>query len=68
MRYIKPAKLKVMMAAFLGTGIFGIGLGLYANYFNLTLLGVINLCLGGVVGWLFFTQAPKLRDKRKKQK
>ena len=67
MRYIKPEKLKVMMAAFFGTGILGIVLGLSSNYFYLTFLGVINLCLGGFVGWLFLTQEPKLRGKRKKK-
>jgi hypothetical protein len=31
----------------------------------LTTLGVINLCLGGFIGWIFLTQQPKSRDKRK---
>lgn len=74
MRYIKPKKLKVMLAAFMGTGVFGIVLGtgafgalsaFYASNFYLTFLGTINLCLGGVVGWLYLTQAPKRRDPRK---
>lgn len=67
MRHIKPFKLKVMTAAFLGTGGVGILMGLNFNAFYVTFLGVINLCLGGFTGWLFFTQAPKLRDKRKKK-
>jgi len=66
MRYVKPKKLKVLMIMFFGTGIWGIAMGLMTNFFYLTTLGVINICLGGFVGWLFFTQQPKLRDKRKK--
>jgi hypothetical protein len=66
MRYVKPKKLKILMILFFGTGIWGIALGLTQNFFYLTTLGVINICLGGFVGWLFFTQQPKLRDKRKK--
>ena len=66
MRYVKPFKLKVLMIMFFGTGIWGIAMGLWVENVYLTTLGVINLCLGGFVGWLFFTQVPKLRDKRKK--
>ncbi len=54
------------MILFFGTGIWGILLGLWGNNFYLTILGVINICLGGFAGWLFFTQKPKLKDKRKK--
>lgn len=65
MRYIKPQKLKVMLAAFLGTGIFGIYLGLAENYFYLVTLGVINLCLGGLVGWILLTQKPRTKRRKK---
>ncbi len=69
MKYVKPHKLKMMMLMFFGTGIFGIviGLGISGNdpIFMMTLMGVINLCMGGLVGWLFLTQEPSLRDKRK---
>jgi len=68
MRYIKPQKLKVLLILFFGTGIMGIVVGLSIpsqTSFYITFLGVINLCLGGFIGWLFFTQEPKLRDKRK---
>ena len=68
MKYIKPHKLKVIMFMFFGTGSTGIILGLSQHSqvsFYITLLGVINICLGGFVGWVFFTQAPKLPDKRK---
>ena len=69
MKYVKPQKLKVMMLMFFGTGIMGIVMGLTIPSqmsFYLTSLGVINLCLGGLVGWIFLTQQPGLRDKRKK--
>ena len=65
MKYISPNKLKIIMMLFFGTGIWGIVMGLSQNIFHLTTLGVINLCLGGFVGWVFFTQKPKLSDKRK---
>ena len=69
MKYVKPQKLKVLMILFFGTGIMGITMGLSVPSqmsFFITFLGVINLCLGGFVGWIFFTQAPRSRDKRKK--
>jgi hypothetical protein len=65
MKYISPKKLKLIMLMFFGTGIWGIGMGLSFNFFYLTTLGVINICLGGFVGWIFLTQT-KSRDKRKK--
>ena len=34
----------------------------------ITLLGVINLCLGGFVAYLLLTQKPRVRDSRKKFK
>jgi len=69
MKYIKPQKLKVLMMMFFGTGIMGIVIGLSIPSqmsFFITFLGVINFCLGGFVGWLFLTQEPRLKDKRKK--
>jgi len=66
MKYISPKKLQVIMLMFFGTGIWGIGMGLSFNFFYLTTLGVINICLGGFVGWIFFTQQPRSKDIRKK--
>jgi len=66
MKYISPKKLKLILLMFFGTGIWGIGMGLFTNFFYLTTLGVVNICLGGFVGWIFLTQKPTLRDKRKK--
>lgn len=69
MKYVNPQKLKVLMLLFFGTGSMGIIVGLsqpsQASLF-ITFMGVINLCLGGFMGWIFFTQEPPLRDKRKK--
>jgi hypothetical protein len=52
---------------FVGAGV-GILLGLFSNYLYLTLLGVVNLILGGVMGFILLMQAPRVRDDRKKYK
>ncbi len=67
MRYVPPKKLKIIMLAFFGTGIVGSVMGLSSNNLMLSFMSVINICLGGFVGWLLLTQEPKLQDKRKKK-
>lgn len=64
MRYIKPFKLKVMTIAFLATGGVGVFVGLSTNVFYITTLAVINICLGGFVGWVFLNQEPRHRKKK----
>ncbi len=58
------------MALFFGSGILGIlighGLGIAQPIFMLTVMGVINLILGALVGWIFLTREP--RESRKKRK
>jgi len=70
MKYIPPKKLKVLLIMFFGTGIFGItmGLGMLGNdpIIMLTYGGVINICLGGFMGWIFLNQEPRSKHKRKK--
>ena len=69
MRYVPPKKLKVLLLMFLGVGAIGIIVGLSQPSevsLTITFMGVINLCLGGFIGWILLTQKPKLRDKRKK--
>jgi Kef-type K+ transport system membrane component KefB len=67
-KYIPPTKLKVLIVMFfVGAGI-GITLGLLAHHMYLTLLGVVNLILGGVMGGILLLQAPKVRDSRRKKK
>ncbi len=66
-----PAKkLKGLMALFFGSGILGIiighGLGQWQPSFMYTLMGVTNLILGALVGWIFLTREP--RESRKKRK
>jgi hypothetical protein len=64
MKKIPPYKLKVMMFAFLGTGVWGIMLGNFImNSFYVTMLGVINLILGGFVGYLFLNPKPEKEKK-----
>ena len=69
-KYIKPKKLKVLIALFFGTAGMGILVGLVIatgiQSLYITFLGVVNLCLGGLVAYILLTQKPKVRDTRKK--
>ena len=66
-KYIPPTKLKVLIVMFfVGAGV-GIMLGLIHHHMYLTLLGVVNLILGGVMGGILLLQAPKVHDRRKKK-
>ena len=69
-KYIKPKKLKVLIALFFGTAGMGIFVGLVIatgiQSLYITFLGVVNLCLGGLVAYLLLTQKPRVRDTRKK--
>jgi len=70
MKYVHPKKLKVLIVLFFGTAGMGIFVGLVIATgilsLFITLLGVINLLLGGFVGYLLLTQKSKVRDSRKK--
>jgi len=70
MKYIHPKKLKVLIALFFGSAGMGIFVGLVIatgiQSLYITFLGVINLCLGGLVAWRLMTQKAKVRDSRKK--
>ena len=73
MKYIPPTKLKVLMIMFFAASGFGIFTGLVIATSGMqgliiTLLGVINLCLGGFMGYLLIMQKPKVRDSRKYKK
>ena len=73
MKYIPPKKLKILMIMFFAASGFGIFTGLTAatsgmQGLMITLLGVINLLLGGFMGYLLLTQKPKVRDSRKYRK
>ena len=73
MKYIPPKKLKVLMIMFFAASGFGIFTGLTIATSGMqgliiTLLGVINLCLGGFMGYLLLMQKPKVRDSRKYKK
>ena len=69
-KYIQPKKLKVLIALFFGTAGMGILVGLTIatgiQSLYITFLGVVNLCLGGLVAYLLLTQKPRVRDTRKK--
>jgi len=69
-KYIRPKRLKVLIALFFGTAGMGIFVGLVIatgiQSLYITFLGVVNLCLGGFVAYLLLTQKPRVRDTRKK--
>ena len=67
MKYVQPRKLKVIGSMFFVAAGVGIWLGLDSNYMYLTLLGIVNLCLGGLTGWILLTQKPRQRDRRKER-
>ena len=72
MKYIPPKKLKVLTIMFFAAAGFGIFTGLTAASSGMqglivTFLGVINLGLGGFMGYLLLSQKPKVRDSRKKK-
>jgi hypothetical protein len=73
MKHVPPTKLKVLMIMFFAAAGFGIFTGLAIATSGMqgliiTLLGVINLCLGGFMGYLLLMQKPKVRDSRKYKK
>ncbi len=68
LKYVDPQKLKIITGMFFGTGAVGILMGLQHEAFYVTMMGTINICLGGFTGWLLLTQAPKARDARKKRR
>ena len=59
MKYIPPTKLKIMMMAFFGTGIWGIVIGFVFESFFIVVLGAINFTLGGIVGFIYLNQKPE---------
>ena len=72
MKYIPPKKLKVLIVMFFAAAGFGIFSGLFLatsgmQGLMITLLGVINLGLGGLMGFLLLTQKPKVHDPRKRK-
>ena len=74
LKYVQPKKLKVLMAIFYGVGLWGIVFGLWMgtfkasmNYFMIVVLGVVNLCLGAFMLYLYMTQEKKI-DPRKDSK
>ncbi len=73
MKHVPTTKLKVLMIMFFAAAGFGIFTGLAIATSGMqgliiTLLGVINLCLGGFMGYLLLMQKPKVRDSRKYKK
>ena len=67
MKYVQPRKLKVIVIMFFVAAGVGIWLGLDSHYMYLTLLGIVNLCLGGLTVWILLTQKPSQRDRRKER-
>lgn len=68
MRRLPPHKLRNIMFMFLGTGAWGVAVGYILPSllpqpspipFYLTILGVIQLGLGGAFGWMYLTRGQK---------
>ena len=73
MKYMPPKKLKILMIMFFAASGFGIFAGLFIASSGMqglliTFMGVLNLGLGGFMGYLLLTQKPKVRDSRKYRK
>ena len=74
-KYVKPIKLKVLTLVFFAVGIWGIAFGLSMPHIGytptismtITILCVVNLSMGGFVGYLLLTQV-KTPDSRKSSK
>ena len=73
-KFIQPKRLKFLVAVCFGIGLWGIVFGIWLgqfqssmNYFMITVLGVINLLLGGLFSYLLLTQERKI-DPRKDSK
>ena len=73
-KYIEPKKLKILVAICFGIGLWGMVFGLWLgqfqssmNYFMITVLGAINLLLGGLFAYLLMTQVRNV-DPRKDSK
>ncbi len=72
MKWLPPKKLKVLMVLFFATGGWGIISGTFLikpTMMFIVYFGLINICIGGFLGYRFFTQGPKperLSEKRKK--
>ncbi len=74
LKFVNPKKLKILTAVFFMVGIWGIVFGLWMgtfkasmNYFMIVVLGVVNLCLGAFMLYLYMTQEKKI-DPRKDSK
>jgi len=74
LKYVNPKKLKILIGVFFMVGVWGIAFGLWMgtmkasmNYFMIVVLGVVNLCLGGFMAYLYMTQQKKI-DPRKDSK
>lgn len=77
MRRIPKRKLRIMTIMFLGTGVWGIVLGMILPGFQMqpasfplymTIMGVSQLGLAGFMGWKYFTQPEETDGKKRRRK
>lgn len=72
MKYINPARLKLLMGMFYVTGSVGIFMGLQvappSSTLFITFMGVINIGLGALFTFVYLSQGNREPDKRKKKK
>ncbi len=71
MKYIEPKKLRVLTILFFGAGIWGIVAGMVIIKpleFMIVIVGVMNFCIGGFLGYRLLTQGPKPEKSTEKRK
>lgn len=70
MKWLPPKKLKVLTILFFGAGIWGIvaGMIIIKTEFMIVIVGVMNFCIGGFLGYRLLTQGPKPETSSEKRK
>ena len=71
-RYVEPARAKILMALFFATGVIGMYVGLAVAPTSMTmiitLMGVINFGLGAFFAYLLLTQEERPSEKEKRMR
>jgi hypothetical protein len=71
MKWLPPKKLKVLTILFFGAGVWGMAVGMLIIKpleFMIVVVGVMNFCIGGFLGYRLLTQGPKPETSSEKRK